>query len=180
MKIKYLYIVSIFFFNSVFSYGQECIQVNEIGKLIKLNMEKKFVDFDSLNLTLFLKFKIRKNGTLDSIWINGPEVINIDYDRYIKETKAESLKLLYSLSKNEYLLKKAIFEYLRSDKFSVCEDNFYDGFYLLPLVADFRKNKLHFNLENQIEALKYFIKPGIQQYYFLEPIRFGKPCKDCL
>lgn len=167
-RILWACLFSIFFVTPV--YSQEYISLENIGVLLSDELNSEFADMDSLEMTIYVRFKISQSGELDSIWVNGDEPEEFDYDYFIETSETKLTSIFYSFLKKDYLIRKGIFEVLRNVKVSHSNEEFYSGYYLLPIRINLKSGLRDFYYENHFRAMKSFFKPGFQQYYFLEPV----------
>ncbi len=168
---KYLLTVS---FGAVFfvttANSQEYVNVENISILLNDELKSEFEDIDSLEMTIFIKFTINSEGRLDSIWVNGEEPKNTDYDSFLKASKNELTRWMYLNLKREYLIRRKIFEVLKGIRISHSQNVKFKGFYVLPIYLNFKRGLRNFYFENNYHAMKSFFKSGIHEYYFLEPL----------
>lgn len=161
-------------------YAQECITINELGNYLSKNLKGRSIKYDSVKLTTFVKFKVNASGTLDSIWVNDWQVKKVDYDKYLPAESAEGLRMIFDLYQKADSIRTEIFEILQSDNFCISLDERFDGFYLMPVVCDFRSNRNNYSYDNSFKALENLFEEGRKEYFFLSPIRVKKTCKGCL
>ncbi|AWV97512.1 hypothetical protein DJ013_04755 [Arcticibacterium luteifluviistationis] len=156
------------------AYSQEYINLEKIGDLLSDELNSEFADMDSLEMTIYVRFKVNQSGKLDSIWVNGEEPESFDYDYFIETSETKLTSIFYSFLKKDYLIRKAIFKVLRNVKVSHSNEEYYSGYYLLPIRINLKGGLSDFYYENHFRAMKSFFKPGFQQYYFLEPIAISR------
>lgn len=159
----------VLFFTSL-AYSQEYVRLEDIGETVSCEIKSEFAEMDSLEMTIFISFKIDSEGGLDSLWVNGEEPKSFDYDYFINSSKNDLIRLLYLNKKKDYLIRKKIFEILKNIRISDFHSEKFKGYYLLPISLNLKRGLMDFYYENHYLSMKVFFRPGIHQYYFLEPV----------
>lgn len=175
------------------TFGQDCFSQEEFESYLKSNIKAQIDVTDSISLytTIFVKFKIDSLGSFNSIWVNGIEFLEVDYNKYIDKARVNvdsfwkdrgidsPLATYYLSQKKLQTLKKDIVHLLLDKRIKYCNIAYTNIYYVLPIIVDYRglnSSPSHYFVKN---ALNDLFKSRIENYFLLKPLLIEILCKHC-
>lgn len=181
MKIsKFLYSIFLILYCSDISCAQECQSIDDLSSELISEIRKEFSELDSLELIFFVKYRVNKNGQINSVWINSMDVLEVNYDKYILSSSGEPLKILYRFYKNENEIRKMIYGKYSNSQTIFCEKSMRNSYFLQPIFVNLKSSNPHSNYNNNIKALSELKSSSSEKIKILPLLIVQRNCKNCL